>query len=152
MVDYCNMEAIRALVTEVQGGYRKLAAMRPTDRIPMLSHTYDYCTPRDARVAGISGPWFYTAFKRFKIPEEDWIALSKSLLNQLADGILALQGEREDAIPNFHVVKTLGVLQMAELGTTGDSNDWLNEVHPNSKGYEKLGAEFTDTIKRLLGG
>ena len=148
VAEYCNREAIRALVAKVQGGYHKIAAMRPRpDAMPMLSYTYDYCMPRNAPVVDLLGPWLYSAFTRFRIPEEDWVALSKFMLNQLGDGILALQ----ETIPNFHVVDTRNTLTMAEPGSTADSNDWLNEVHPNSDGYEKLGAKFTDTINQLLG-
>ena len=147
IADYCNLDAINALVTRVQEGYGTIAAMRPENSIPILGHTYDYCMPRDAPVIrGFIGPWLYRGFRRFNIPEEDWVDLSRFLLKQLAEGILALQ----TTIPNFHVVNTRNTLTMAEPGTTGDSNHWRNEIHPNRDGYKKLGAKFTDTIRELL--
>jgi hypothetical protein len=38
----------------------------------------------------------------------------------------------------------------AAAGTTGDSNDWDNEIHPNHGGYKKLAATWTEELGRLL--
>jgi hypothetical protein len=35
-------------------------------------------------------------------------------------------------------------------GATGDSNDWLNEIHPNRKGYEKLAVVWRAAIEAVV--
>ena len=59
------------------------------------------------------------------------------LTDKLAEGILALEDGPAE-IADFHVVDTRGTLVPADLGSTGDSNDRQNEIHPNGPGYEKL--------------
>jgi hypothetical protein len=38
----------------------------------------------------------------------------------------------------------------AAPGTTGDSNDWDNEIHPNRSGYKKLAATWATEVDRIL--
>ena len=39
---------------------------------------------------------------------------------------------------NLFVCPTLGTLVRAMSGVNSNSNDWLNEIHPNSGGYKKI--------------
>jgi lysophospholipase L1-like esterase len=32
----------------------------------------------------------------------------------------------------------------------GNSNDWLNEIHPNHRGYRKLAAKISGKISSIL--
>ena len=45
---------------------------------------------------------------------------------------------------------TLDTLVPAELGTTRESNDWMNEIHPNAEGYAKLATKIGRWLTRLL--
>ena len=54
-------------------------------------------------------------------------------------------------LPNFHVVDTRGTLQRSALGTTGNDGDWLNEIHPNRGGYDKLAGLFSAAVRTQLG-
>jgi hypothetical protein len=57
------------------------------------------------------------------------------------------------ALPNFHVIDTLALttdMLPSAPGTTGDSNDWENEIHPNRGGYRKLAATWATEITRVL--
>lgn len=156
--DYCHAAKLDALLRDVQLGYRRIAASResagPAARsVPMLAHTYDYVTPRDApaRFAVVTlGPWFFKAFVHRGIPRSDWIALADHLVDRLAEGILALE-HGTDPILDFHVVDTRGTLRRSDLGSRGDNQDWQNEIHPNGGGYEKLAMRVEDGLARLLG-
>lgn len=147
---YCDQEKLKKLIEKIQQGYRKIIKLRDARSSssvgkPVITHTYDYATPRNSPVKFLFlktplGPWLYTAFTKRQVPDEDWMPLAKYLIDELAEGILALQRGR-DKLPNFHVVDTRGTLTPAKLGHPGNSNDWVNEIHPDSDGYRKLASK-----------
>ena len=155
--DYCDTARLGALIRTVQESYRNIAKLRDSPNgsargVPILTHTYDYATPRNAParfLIGSLGPWLYTALMASEVPGEDWIAVTDYLIDTLAEGILALQTGPE-SIKNFHVVDTRGTLKRAQTGHTGDSNDWQNEIHPNGGGYEKLAKLLEPKLESLL--
>ena len=114
----------------------------------MLIHTYDFPTPNNAkaRCAGITrGPWLFKAFNDKKIFGKYWVELSDFLFKSLNDTLTDLS-----EIPHFCVADTCDTLIRADLGQTGPSQDWLNEIHPNAKGLEKLGAVLSQSITNQL--
>jgi hypothetical protein len=155
--DYCDPECLDGLIRRIQEGYRRIAALRetpggPGHGVPILTHTYDYATPRNAPavfVFGALGPWLYRALTERAVPGSDWVGLADHLIDRLAEGILAL-AQGPHAILGFHVVDTRGTLTRAELGHPGDSNDWQNEIHPNGGGYEKLAKKIEPVLEALL--
>jgi hypothetical protein len=48
------------------------------------------------------------------------------------------------------VVTTQGTLTRAEMGVTLESNDWMNEIHPNYGGYRKLASKIGRKVRKLL--
>jgi lysophospholipase L1-like esterase len=156
--DFCDQARIRALVSEIQGSYRRIAALRdhptgPGVRIPILTHTYDYATPRDAPARFFIrrlGPWLIQAMRQGEVPQEHWVAVADYLVDTLAEALLDLT-RGPDAIRNFHVVETRKTLKPAEFGARGDSNDWLNEIHPNAAGYDKLAQLIEPVLEPLIG-
>jgi len=56
-----------------------------------------------------------------------------AIFDALAQTLLQLNGNN-----NFHVIDTRNLLICANPGDKGSSNDWLNEIHPNAKGINKL--------------
>jgi hypothetical protein len=157
--DYCSAERLQDLIADVQDGYRKIAALRDADNgsargAPILTHTYDYATPRNAParfLIGSLGPWLYTALVACVVPKAHWVAVADYLINALAEGILALQ-KGPQPIANFHVVDTRGTLKRAQLDHPGSSNDWQNEIHPNGGGYEKLAKLVEPTLEGVAAG
>ncbi len=156
--DFCDQTKLRALIEDVQDAYRKIAAMRdgprgPGSQVPMLTHTYDYATPRNAPARFFFarlGPWLFTALKASEVPESHRVAVADYLADTLADGLLALS-KGPNAIKNFHVVDTRGLLKRAQLGHPGDSNDWQNEIHPNDDGYKKIAKKIEPVLEPLIG-
>jgi lysophospholipase L1-like esterase len=155
--DYCDQAKLAALIGDIQEGFRRIAALRdapgsPNHGVPILTHTYDYATPRNAParfVFGHLGPWLFRALNGCEVPKERWLAVAKYLSDRLADGILALQNGPA-AIDNFHVVDTRRTLIQADMDSRGDSNDWQNEIHPNGLGYEKLAIKVEAKLEDLL--
>ncbi len=143
--DFCDRAELRALIKEVQRGFRQLASQRDSSRsnsrkAPIITHTYDYATPRNAPARFFFfnlGPWLYPALKGAKVPKTNWIPVADYLMDELAEGIVVLQ-KGSNRIKNFHVVNTRGAAKRAKRGTTGPSNDWQNEIHPNDDGYRRI--------------
>ncbi|MDD5298784.1 MAG: hypothetical protein PHU46_17940 [Rhodocyclaceae bacterium] len=155
MLDYVNLSELGRLKVDIQKAYLAIAALRDSEHslsrgVPMVTHIYDYPTPRNAPAKfvgfGLAGPWLYSAFKTHDIPEALWVSLTDYLFDWLGQTLIEL----ELKISNFHVISTRDTLVRAELGATGDSKDWLNEIHPNAGGYEKLAQVISPALFRLL--
>ena len=151
---YINLNKFDTLLNKIASNYRLLADMRGQHDIPIVVHTYDYPTPNNSPSRffniGLLGPWLYEAMKKTDIPYDKRVAVTDYLFEKLADTILSL-GKGINKIPNFHVVNTRGLLNRATLGSTGESGDWLNEIHPNKKGYEKIARAIEEKLKMVAG-
>lgn|GEM_PF-294030 len=156
--DFCDQARIDRLVNEIQGSYRQIAALRdrptgPARRIPILTHTYDYATPRDAPASFFIrrlGPWLSEAMRHGGVPRQHWVPIADYLADRLAEALLDLS-RGPNAIRNFHVVDTRNTLTRAAFGARGNSNDWLNEIHPNAAGYDKLAKLIEPVLEPLIG-
>ena len=157
-VSYCHEDALLETLHSVEKGYRRIVRLRDSEKSncrnrPIVTHTYDFVTPRNspARFFGLpaQGPWLYPALKRARIPRRLWNDISDYLVGRLAERIQDL-ASGADRLPAFHVVNTLDTLVPAELGQTRESNDWMNEIHPNAGGYAKLANKIARRLKRLL--
>jgi lysophospholipase L1-like esterase len=121
----------------------------PNRDTPIFTHTYDYPTPNDAPAtilgARVGSSWLFPRLTEAALPTSHWVTLTDFLLDHLAGLLTSLD------LPDFHVVRTLGTIERAALGATGDSGDWDNEIHPNRRGYHKLAAKLARKIKTELG-
>ncbi len=148
--DYCKTIEVSNFLQNIENHFRRLAAIRGNHSIPMVLHTYDYPTPRDAPArffgVGLLGPWLYPCMLNAEIPQHDWIALSDYLFDQLATRMLSLENG-PNPIANFHVVDTRNLLSRATLNSSGESGDWLNEIHPNKSGYKKIAHHIEQKLK-----
>ena len=155
---WCDEARLLQTLDDVEQGYRRIVAMR--DRadsscpgVPVVTHTYDWVTPRNAPANFLTvpffGPWLYTAVLSAGVPESMWNPVSDYLLGRLRDALKAL-AKGPDRLPNFHVVVTQGTLVRAEMGVTLESNDWMNEIHPNYGGYRKLASKIGRRVRNIL--
>jgi len=147
--DYCNLGEIKYFLDNLTHHFIRLAKARGNKNIPIVTHTYDYPTPRNAPAkffgVGLLGPWLIEVFKRAEVPKKDWRNVSDYLFNRLADHTVSLQNK----INNFHVVDTRGTIKRAKI-TSGVSGDWLNEIHPNKAGYKKLAPKIVKKLYEFL--
>jgi hypothetical protein len=145
---YVDAVVLARTLEDVRQGYRDVVALRdrpgsPNRGRPIVVHTYDYATPRDspAQFFGIPalGPWLYRALTLAGVTGG---ALQRGvadlIFDALGDALVALAGE----LPAFVVVDTRGTLLRARPTATGNDNDWLNEIHPNTGGYRKIAARL----------
>lgn len=152
--DYCKQDVLNDLMAEIQHGYREIVSLRdsaesPAIGKPVITHTYDYATARNSPSRFFSvpllGPWLFKALTEAEIPDEAWVEITDYLIDQLAEAIIELDtGTGTNPLDNFHVIDTRDTLTRAKTGTTGQSGDWLNEIHPDFEGYKKI-AKLMDT-------
>jgi hypothetical protein len=151
---YLDPGKLRATLRGVADGFRKIVELRdrrqsPCRGAPILAHTYDLCTPRDAPARFLAiqlGPWLFPALRDAKVPASEWNAVSDFILRALGERLAGLAG----TLPDFHVVATQGTLTRAEAGSTGVSNDWENEIHATSAGCAKVAARIGAALDPLL--
>jgi lysophospholipase L1-like esterase len=145
VADYVDAAKMTRFLNDyIKASYRTIVQWRDAPgsksrSVPIVVHTYDYSTPRDAPatvLAGKAGPWLFPVMQSKGIASTERMALSKYLLDCLGDAIVQLQ--TVEALPNFHVVDTRGVLVPANPTDQGASADWINEIHASSAGYQKL--------------
>lgn len=121
----------------------------PNRGVPIVMHTYDYPTARPAPALfmngpGVFGPWLFRAYMKHSTPVPLWVAVTDLLIDRLADLLCGLD------LPGLHVVKTCGLLVRAAPGSTGDSGDWLNEIHANRTGRQKIAKQLSKKLDELL--
>lgn len=154
-LDYINQIEMAELKVNIQKGYKLIAGLRDKSKknanTPIITHIYDYPTPRDAAAKfvgiGFKGPWLYTALSRAGVDPKFWVSISDYLFEWLG-GVLIELGSM---INNFHVVSnTKNTLMPARLNATGQSGDWLNEIHPTANGYKKLADVISPELNLLL--
>jgi len=158
--DFCNKEKLKSVISEIKKGYVKIASLRDSQESavsarPIVTHTYDYATPRNSPAEFISisllGPWLYSSLIDASIDKNWWNPISFYLTDQLALGIRQL-AEGDDRIPNFYVIDTRNTLKRSSLDSTGKDGDWLNEIHPSKEGYEKIANKIALCVYYLLQG
>jgi len=123
---------------------------------PLVAHTYHVPVVRPAGVgAGSSRQgWLLPGLIAWEIPAVDRQPLIDALFERLRALLLSLDSASgsPDALPNFHVFDIAGrvALTPADPASTGDSNDWQNEIHPNRSGYRKIGRAMGPWLDALL--
>ena len=114
--------------------------------IPIFLNGYDTPTARNAPSSRGGRTWLFEAYNKNQIPEPLWPDLTGSIFNDIATTVAKWKEGR----PNVHLVPTVGVLTPAAVDSVGSNADWLNEIHPNLKGWAKLGAVWHKTISDVL--
>ena len=114
--------------------------------LPIVLHTYDFATPRNAGAGAGFGPWLYKAVTAFGVPKEDWAAVGSELIRRVRLLILEIASDE----PSVHVVDTQGTLTPAGTADAGPTGHWQNEIHPTRSGYRLLGDVWERELERLF--
>jgi hypothetical protein len=158
---YVDLTLLNALLASIQDGYASIVALRDSAdslsrNAPVVVHTYAYPTPRNAPatflVAPVRGPWFYPVLKDSGLSAAMQMGIADVVIDRLAAALRELDSNsgHAKALPAFHVVDTRNALQRAAFGATGNSGDWLNEIHPNHDGYRKLAGVLAGALNSVL--
>jgi len=112
-------------------------AVRNSHRNPAATiylNCYDTATARDApAIRNLSGPWLSTAYVKNGIPRSLWPDLTALLFARIKETIQGWAAGHT----GVQLVATTGLLTPADPASTGDSGDWVNEIHPNPSGWRK---------------
>jgi hypothetical protein len=125
--------------------YRQLQSSRHAN-IPCFLNCYDVPTPRNAPAFPNGHSWLYEAYTKNGIPRELWEDLTDCIFREIE---VVVEGWSNNN-SNVHVVPTREILIPADGQSVGDSNDWLNEIHPNGTGWEKLASVWKNSIFEVL--
>lgn len=145
-----NQDAVALLITQyLDPNFAKLYDLVQGSKhadMPIFLNSYDTPTARNAPALPNGKAWLYEAYTKNHIPEAIWPDLTDSIFNDVQTTVaLWAQGRA-----NVHLVPTDGTLTPATPGSTGDSGDWINEIHPNAAGWKKLAAVWQTAIKGVL--
>ena len=148
--DCVRRDAVAALINQwldpsFHDLYNLVQASQYAD-IPIFLNAYDTPTARDAPAGPFSKPWLKRAYDKNKIPPSHWEDLTGSIFNDVASTVAGWTKNR----PSVHIVPTVSTLTAAAAGSAGSNADWLNEIHPNRQGWDKLAKVWHSEIKNLL--
>jgi hypothetical protein len=121
---------------------------------PMLAHTYAIPTARLAGTLTSPKGWLYRHLVTYQVPEPLRQPLTELLFERLRQLLLSFDADAQTprSIPGLHVFDSAALTEIvpAQPGSTGDSGDWINEIHLNGSGYKKMGAKMGPWVEGML--
>lgn len=133
-------------------GFRDKGKM--TAGAPILVNGYDYLQPRPAGAAIFAGtklgrgPWLHPVMKAAGLSDDEMRATADAVVDELHRQLFTLCNGN----PRMFLVDQRGLLRPAKAGSTGPDADWMDEIHPNEQGFEKLARNGWDyPLAHLLG-
>jgi hypothetical protein len=150
--DCYNPDAVADLVTNVLDPkfdeiYRRVRASRNPD-LPIRLNVDNLPVPRRAPAFPGGGAWLARAYEKNGIPQRLWMEVTERLFIDLESTVAGwASGDRV----GLHVVPTSAVVLVpAAPDSTGNSGDWLNEIHPNKAGWTKLARAWQRELDAVL--
>ena len=93
-------------------------------------------------------PWLSRAYQKNAIPSRLWAEVTERVF---IDVETTVTGWASGGRAGLHVVPTAAVpLVPAAPGSHGSSGDWLNEIHPNKSGWDKLAHAWQRELDAFL--
>lgn len=114
--------------------------------IPIFLNQYDTPVARDAPAPPKTDAWLYAAYQKNSVPQALWPDLTETLFAELRQAIDEWALDRSEVF----VVPTWQTLAPALPASRGDNGDWINEIHPNRKGWKKLADRWLKAIRSVL--
>lgn len=114
--------------------------------VPVFLNLYDTPVARNAPAFPGGRAWLCEAYRKNAIPPPLWPDLTDAIFAEVQRAVRGWAAGRAD----LHCVPTGGTLDAAAPDATGSSGDWLNEIHPNAAGWEKLAGVWQKAIKQVL--
>ncbi len=114
--------------------------------VPIFLNNYDTPTARPAPAFAGGRSWLADSYAKNHIPNALWPDLTAAIFDQVQSTIAGWATGRG----NLFLVPTRGTLVPAAEGTTGSDGDWLNEIHPNATGWDKLAVVWQQALRNVL--
>ncbi len=125
--------------------YNVIQASKHAD-VPIFLNSYDTPTARDAPASGGGRTWLAESYRANGIDKTLWPDLTERIFIDIKSTMTGWAKDRS----NVFAVPTEGKLIAAAEGTQGSDQDWLNEIHPNSRGWTKLATVWRTAIKTVI--
>lgn len=126
--------------------YDAVRSSRRNAGTPIFLNNYDTPVARNAPAPPGTKAWLYEAYMRNGIPPSLWPDLTDGLFNDIQTTIAGWSQGRM----GVYGVPTDGRLTPADPAATGDSGDWINEIHPNRAGWKKLAPVWREAIRAVV--
>lgn len=137
----------------VRANLQHLLATRdrgPSAGMPVFMHCYAVPTPRPSGAGLGQGPWLLPSLQACAIPPADHGALAAELIGRLRQLLQACAADAA-GFPALHVFDSTQVaIDPAAPGATGESGDWVNEIHLGWRGYEKIATPWAAQIEQVI--
>ncbi|RYF13948.1 MAG: hypothetical protein EOO30_19735 [Comamonadaceae bacterium] len=151
--DCVDAAAVAAMVAGMDEDFRRLHdAVRASPLhgdIPILLNSYNAPVARDAPAVPGRRAWLAEAYRKNGIPRRLWNEVTERIFIDVKFTVTGWL--EEDGREGLFVVPTDAVpLVPADPDATGSSGDWLNEIHPNVSGWEKLADVWQQDLDRVL--
>jgi len=114
--------------------------------VPIFLNLYDTPVARNAPAFPGGRSWLHEVYVKNAIPRQLWPDLTGAIFADVQRAVTGWTVGRS----GLHCVPTGGTLVAADPAATGSSGDWLNEIHPNAAGWEKLAAVWQKAIRKVL--
>lgn len=142
---YVHLTRLRRKARQIELAYHELIDIRDhySKNTLIVTHTYDYPYPSTQGGEFLGGlisieSWMKPYMDDINIPEELQCDVIRIFMDTLAEGLLKVQRVRS----GFVVVDTRNTLK--------GKKEWLNEIHPTSKGFEDLARPiYNELVKRF---
>jgi hypothetical protein len=150
---FVSVDGWRTFATYLRANFDDFVTLRergPSAGRPIFFHGYSVPTPRPAGAGFGLGPWLLPAMLAYAIPADEHAALARELIERLALLLaeIAADNVRYPALHFFD--STAIVLDTAEADAHAESGDWINEIHPTWRGYEKIALPWAQAIEQVL--
>jgi hypothetical protein len=127
--------------------YELVRSSRSPD-LPMLLNCYNLPVARVAPAFPGGQAWLSRAYQKNGIPPRLWQEVTERIFIDVATMVM---GWATDDREELHVVETNAVpLNPADPRSSGNSGDWLNEIHPNKSGWTKLARAWQQKLNAIL--
>lgn len=141
-----NLPGLDTLISGMRNNVQKLidqitaaAAKAGVQRPRIYVHGYDYAVPDNRGFQAIpgvkllsSGPWLGSAMDQCKV--QDTKKLRQEIVVRLIDELNGAFEQFNDPANRIHYINSRGVLD----GGANYKNDWINELHPTTSGFDKI--------------
>ncbi len=120
---------------------------------PIVWHNYARVMPRPAPAGLGFGPWLLPALELFEVPASDRLLVADELLGRLRQLIETLVAERraQDPQARIFVADSMAAgIELSAAGSTGESGDWINEIHLTKAGYRKCAQAWQQVLDPWL--
>lgn len=154
-LDCIDEERLSRRLRQVEAAYQDLldyvSVYSKNPQIKVITHTYDFVVPNAQGARFIGGIWDYDKGRSWMYPfmvnkgitdTRDQREIARNMLGLFQQMLsnLAMQEKYKD---KFFVTATQGTLT---------ENDWLNEIHPNTRGFKLIEQKIYEAMSKILNG